>query len=151
MNYTPLNYALWLLGRQDRSIGEIRHKMKEKKFESDEIEKTISFLKNNKFLDDTKFAKHFVANQLSIKPFGRYQLKIRLQRKLISEEITEKVLNEINLDEKKLVEIAFLKWIRVNKNKNNKYDKVCRHLLGRGFEWENIKSVVEEHKSKLVN
>ena len=150
MNHTPLNYALWLLGRRDRSIGEIKEKLILKEYSLEEVKKTIDFLCKNNFLNDERFAKNFIRNQLLIKPLGEYQLRMRLRRKFIQEDIIEKILNESELDEKKQVNIAFSRWIRVNKNKEKKYEKVSRHLIGRGFSWDIIKTVLEEHKSKLT-
>jgi regulatory protein len=151
MNYTPLNYALWLISRRDRSIGEIQTKMREKKFENEEIKQTISQLKKLNFLDDSKFAKHFISNQISIKPLGKYQLKQKLKRKFVSDEIIEKALDDSNLNESELVEEALKKWLKVNNSKDNKYEKISRHLISRGFDWEIVKNVIEKNKSKLTD
>ena len=151
MNYTPLNYALWLLGRRDRSVGEIQTKMREKKFEEIEIEETIKQLKKLEFLDDAKFAKHYISNQVAIKPLGKYQLKQKLRRKLVSEEIIEKALTDSSMNEEELIEIALKRWLRVNESKDKKYEKVSRHLMSRGFDWEVVKNVIEKNKSKLTD
>ncbi|MDP2672345.1 MAG: regulatory protein RecX [Nanoarchaeota archaeon] len=146
MNYSPLNYALKLLERRDRSVGEVKKKMKEKEFSGEEVKKTIFFLKEKKFLDDHRFAKNFIRNQLSIKPLGKYQLKMRLKNKFISEEIVESTFDDINMNEKKLAQVALDRWIRINQSKEKKYEKVCRHLLGRGFNWEIVKEILSNSK-----
>ena len=151
MNHTPLNYALWLLGRRDRSVGEIEEKLSAKKYTVEEIKKSISFLRKQGFLDDARFAKHYIENQLNVKPLGKYQLKMKLKRKFIADEIIEKILDETGPGEEKLAEVAFERWLRVNNDKTNKYEKVSRHMISRGFEWEIIKNVLEKHKSKLTN
>lgn len=151
MNHSPQNYALWLLGRRDRSIGEIREKLVAKKCSEEEIKEVLKFLCSNNFVNDERFAKNYIQNQLIIKPLGKYQLKMKLKRKLIPEEIVQKVLDEVVLDEEKLAEVAFARWIRVNEKKDNKYEKVCRHLLGRGFDWEVVKNVLEKSKVKLTS
>lgn len=151
MYHTPLNYALWLLSRRDRSVGEIQNKMREKKFEKSEIEETIKHLKKLNFLDDVKFTKHYIQNQISIKPLGKYQLKQKLKRKFVSDEIIEKALDNSSMDEEELIKIALKRWLRVNSSKDNKYEKVSRHLISRGFDWEVVKNVIEKNKSELTN
>jgi len=150
MTHTPLNYALWLLGRRDRSVGEIRNKMKEKKFEEEEIEQTIKHLKKLNFLDDGKFATHYISNQISIKPLGKYQLKQKLKRKFVSDEIIDNAIKEISPDrELELAKEASLKYQKshpavndTNAEKNRQ--KLARHLISRGFDWEIVKDIIDE-------
>ena len=154
MNHTPLNYALWLLGRRDRSVGEIQTKMREKKFEENEIEETIKQLKKLNFLDDAKFAKHYISNQLIIKPLGKYQLKQKLKRKFIPDEIIEKAMIEIGPDrEMELAREAALKYQKSKiKDQNDKLkfkEKLGRHLISRGFDWEIVKKVIENLKTNI--
>lgn len=155
MNHTPLNYALWLLGRRDRSIGEIKKKLTEKNCEKKEVNEVIEFLTKNKFVDDERFAKNYIQNQLLIKPLGNYQLKLRLTRKFISEEIIDKSLSEIGLgEEEELAEKAARKWLRKHADNSigvlvegKSKEKLTRHLISRGFDWETVKKVVQ----KLLN
>lgn len=160
MTHTPLNYALWLLGRRDRSVGEIQNKMREKKFEEDEIEKTIRHLRKLNFLDDAKFAKHFISNQISIKPLGKYQLKQKLKRKFVPDEIIETAISDIGPDrEIELAKEAAVKWQKrqnyelgiMNHGEQQKNrEKLARHLMSRGFDWEIVKNVIEKNISKLT-
>jgi len=161
MNHTPLNYALWLLGRRDRSVGEIEEKLSAKKYTVEEIKKSISFLRKQGFLDDARFAKHYIENQLSVKPLGKYQLKMKLKRKFIADEIIEKTITEIGPDrEMELAREATSKWLKrqnyesgiMNHGEQHKnMEKLTRHLLSRGFEWETIKIILEKYKTKLKN
>ncbi len=149
MKNSALNYALWLLGRRDRSIGEIREKLLNKEHDPNEIETTIKFLIDKNFLSDERFAKNYIQNQLSIKPLGKYQLRAKLQKKLVPAKIIEQALAEDDSDESELAEIAFGQWIKKNLNKDKKYEKVCRHLLSRGFNWETVKEILENNKKSL--
>lgn len=152
MQHSPLNYALWLISRRDRSIGEIQNKMREKKFEIEDIEKTIKHLKKLNFLDDTKFAKHYIANQISIKPLGKYQLKQKLKRKFVSDEIIEKTMVEIGPDrEMELAREAENKWLKIHTvnskdtiSEGKNREKLARHLISRGFGWEIVKEVIDK-------
>jgi regulatory protein len=149
MKNSALNYALWLLGRRDRSIGEIREKLLNKGHNPIETEAAIKFLIDKGFLSDERFAKSYIQNQLSLKPLGKYQLKIKLQKKLVPAEIIEQALAEDDSDESELAEIAFGRWIKKNLSKEKKYEKVCRHLLSRGFNWETVKEILAKNKKLL--
>lgn len=157
MNHSPLNYALWLLGRRDRSIGEIRKKLEAKECSVKEIDEALAFLCHNNFLNDDRFAKNYIQNQLIIKPIGKYQLKMKLKRKLIPEEKIDKALSESELDEGKLAEIATEKWlkgkcqilrIKYQDDARKIKENLSRHLISRGFGWEIVKNVLEKTNLK---
>ena len=52
--------ALRILKYRFNSEGELRRKLRGKRFEKDEIEETILRLRNEKWLDDERFAAAFV-------------------------------------------------------------------------------------------
>lgn len=152
MKNSALNYALWLLGRRDRTIGEVKEKLLKKEYPQKEITETIEFLVEKKFLDDERFAKNYIRNQLSIKPLGKYQLKIKLKKKLVPEEIIESATSEIDESvERRLAEEAAQKWkirkykvlsIRYQGDKNKIRNALLGYLTGRGFNYENIKEII---------
>jgi len=146
-NHTPLNYALWLLGRRDRSVGEIQNKMREKKFEESDIKKTINTLKVQNFLDDKKFARHYIENQLVLKPVGKYVLKQKLKQKFISDKIIDETLKNIDTEtEYSLANEAAKKWQRkhadLDINDQKTKEKLTRYLISHGFDWETIKQII---------
>lgn len=150
--FGPLSYALYLLKLRDRSIGEIRDKMRKKEFAADEIEKIILFLTEKNFLDDERFAKNFVKNQLSIKPAGKYILSQKLKQKFINKDIIDKTLSEIRESEEcdLALEAAEKKYkvlsIRHQEEARVK-EKLMRYLASRGFGYAIIKKVTQ----KLLN
>lgn len=141
----PLEYAFYLLKLRDRSIGEMEEKMGRKEYSGQEIKETIDFLVEKDFLDDERFARNFVRFRKSLKPTGKYYLQNKLHQKKIEREIIEKIISE-NLDEKKEVEEAAKFWLAKNQklSKEQSYQKLSRHLISRGFDWEIVKEVVKE-------
>jgi len=140
----PLEYAFWLLKSRDRSIGEIENKLKRKEFSSEEISETLNFLVEKDFLNDEKFARNFVRFKKTIKPVGKYYLQNKLLEKKISKDIIEKTLSE-NLDQLSEIEELASRWLAKNRKvpKEKIYEKLSRHLLSRGFEWEKVREVME--------
>ena len=119
--------------------------MERKEYSSQEISETVAFLIEKDFLDDKRFARNFVRFKKSLKPTGKYYLQNKLRQKKIDNEIIEKVLGE-NSDQTEEVEEAADCWLAKNKKvpKEKLYEKLSRHLLSRGFEWEKVREVVAE-------
>lgn len=138
-------YAFWLLKLRDRSIGEMEEKLCRKEFDQKEIAQTIAFLVERDFLNDERFAKNFVRFKKGVKPVGKYYLRNKLLGKKIPSDIIEKVLSE-NIDDIEEISDAADQWLSQHKNipKEKIYQKLSRHLLSRGFEWEKVREVISE-------
>lgn len=157
MKHSALNYALWLLGKRDHTIGEIKEKLAKKDYPREEIRETITFLVEKNFLDDERFAKNFIRNQLAIKPVGKYQLRMKLKKKLVPDELIETKLESVKDEgEKKLAKEAAEKWQKrknyelgiMNYAEEQKYkDKLARHLVGRGFSWNIVKETLDKFQN----
>ena len=78
-------YALLLLKYRPRSINEFREKLNKHGFSEDVINELVTDFKKRGLLDDTKFAKMWLADRMSFKPMGRFKLKAELKAKGISE------------------------------------------------------------------
>ncbi|MFA5157661.1 MAG: regulatory protein RecX [Patescibacteria group bacterium] len=141
----PLEYAFYLLELRDRSIGEMEEKLRRKEFSDEEISNILEFLISKEFLNDQRFAENFVRFKKSVKPVGRYYLQQKLMAKKISKEIIEKTLAE-NIDETSEIVELVERWLAKNKeiSKEKLYEKLTRHLLSRGFEWEKVREVIAE-------
>lgn len=139
----PLEYAFWLLKLRDRSVGEMQEKLQRKEFEEKEIAQTMAFLIEKDFLNDERFARNFVRFKKSLKPTGKYYLQNKLHQKKIDKDITLKVLSE-NIDDADEISEAADRWLSHHKNitKEKLYEKLSRHLLSRGFEWEKVREVI---------
>lgn len=144
--FSALQYGLFLLGRRDRSIGSLQKKMKEKEYDPEEIKKAIDWLLQKKFLDDERFARNFIRQKMLAKPTGKQLLIFKLKSEYISEEIIEKVLDEI--DEATEFEGALSlgqKWLKKKSNQDkNIWGKLGQHLAGRGYSYDIIKKVIGE-------
>lgn len=129
-------YAFLLLKFRPRSENELRQRLKKKKFNSEIIESTVSFLKDKGFIDDNYFAKTWIESRIK-KPLGIRRLKAELSIKGINKEIIDTQINEIK---KSYVEEAIVGGIardRLNKIKGiypqKAKQRVYAYLLRRGF------------------
>jgi len=141
----PLEYAFYLLKLRDRSIGEMKEKLRRKEYSTEEISDTLEFLISKDFLNDERFARNFVRFKKSLKPTGKFYLRGKLLEKKVPAEIIEKVLSEQS-DQSSEIEESANRWLAHHKKipKEKLYEKLSRHLLSRGFEWEKVQKVVRQ-------
>jgi len=146
MKKKPLEYALYLLELRDRTEGEIREKMGRKEYEPAEIEKAIDFLKDKDFIDDERFVKRYIENKQSFGTVGKYKIRQKLMLLHLDNALIEENLTEINpeAEYERANESAqnYLSHHQVSKEKM--YEKVGRHLVSRGYEYDIVKRVLGE-------
>ena len=86
--------GLTFLSARDRSVQEMREKLRQKKFTADVIEEAIADLRRLNLLDDRTFAHRWVESRLRGKPAGRRKFARDLRRKGIHPDIIASVLEE---------------------------------------------------------
>lgn len=108
------------------------------------IDSVIQKLKKQNILNDLEFAKAWVESRRRSKKKGKIALKNELFQKGIDKEIIEEVLED-NTGEENLAEQALEKkldnWQSLSCLENKK--KAYEFLMRRGFEYEVVRSVIE--------
>ena len=135
--------ALSLLEYRDRTEQELRQKLSEREYSEDEIEETVLFLKEYRYLDDESYAERFIRAQ-SDKKSAR-QIKAALERKGIDRETISACLEEEPVDEESQVR-AFLekKGYRAGERlEADVYRRLTSALARRGFSWDVIRRAME--------
>lgn len=154
MKKKPLEYALYLLELRDRSIAEIRQKMKRKEYEEEDIEKTVTFLLDKDFLNDERFAENY-SKQLQNRRQGQYKIKLGLQKLGLSQDIIAAKISNISEDSeeemaRELGQNYLDKKFKLKGDENEyqikrkKYDKLGRFLVSRGYSLDTVKKILEE-------
>ena len=104
------NYAVYLLSLKLRTEGELREKMRLKKYNADVINNVIHRLAENKYLDDVRYAQVYLDNLKKYKNFGFYGIKKKLMEKRLPSDIIEKVLADgLSVDEEMKIAKRVLK------------------------------------------
>jgi len=89
------NYvAQAILSRREHSIFEVKSKLRRKGFTPEQINETIAWLQEHKFLDDKKFAHMYVNNVLRFKPVGPHWLRAKLKQKGVGDSIIEGAIKD---------------------------------------------------------
>ena len=106
-----------------------------------QAEKAISYLKNNQFLDDNRYAQFFVKDKLKFNRWGRIKIAYALRQKQIEAEIIENAIATIDesLYEELLDQLIVAK-IRSIGNIHHAAGKakILRFAAQRGFTSEEI-------------
>ncbi len=88
------SYAYRLLSYHQRSVKEIRDRLKKKDFSAKTIQKTVEYLSGLNYLNDENFARFWIQAKLRLSPVGWPLLREQLRQKGITEQIAEKALSE---------------------------------------------------------
>lgn len=141
------NSALRIVEKTYKTEKEMKDKLLEKGYEEETIEKTIDFLKEYNFLNDEKFSIMYAKDRS--KTEGKNKIKYSLIRKGIDKEIVEATLENIDndIEEEIAYNLAFKKYKLLVNRENDKYklnQKLFRFLLGKGYSFDLIKSVINK-------
>lgn len=136
------------LSIRNRTEKEIREYLLRKNAPLEIIASIISKLYEQKFLDDEKFARSWVAFRARLKPKGKFALKKELQQKGISKEIIEKIFSEENEElPDELTQATALVASRVKRLRSEKiqiiYQKAGGFLMRRGYSWDIAKKTID--------
>ncbi len=133
---------------QDRCTSEVLAKLDQYELSSENVEKVLQSLRNDKFLDDKRFAESFCTGKFKIKKWGRLKIKQTISVKKIDPSLVQYGMSCIDADEywQTLLLLAARKWEEVKSEKDpyKRKVKTMRFLAQRGFEQDLIYSAVEE-------
>ncbi len=145
--YLLLSYRF--LGFRSRSEKEIRDHLKEKKAPEEMIERVLTRLKEQRFVNDTAFAQQWVESRSRVKPRSQFILRMELKQKGIAEDIIESVLQKAegegqsdSMQAKTLAEKHIKKYRGLGKREM--YQKLGGVLARKGFSWTVSKKAIDE-------
>lgn len=142
------NIGLTFLGARDRSLQEMRERLRKNRFSPEVIDETIADFRRLNLLDDRIFARRWVESRLQGRAAGRRRFARDLQRKGVDPEIIAAVLEEFKdcLDS----EAAAVNLLRRAARRYRGLDKVKARrrmfgLLGRrGYEGETAIKAIDQ-------
>ena len=140
---TARECALALLEFRDRTERELRQKLKEREYGPEEIEETVLFLKEYRYLDDEAYAGRYIRSCASWK--SRRQIRADLERKGVSREVIDLSFQEEAVDEESQIEKLLLKkgYEPGKRMEPADYRRLMGTLGRRGFSSEAIRRVTD--------
>lgn len=143
VNKSAREAALAILERSDRTEKEVRQKLHDKGYEPEEIEETVSFLKEYRYVNDAEYARKYtrvVSSRKSVR-----QIRCDLERKGVDRDQIDDALDEIEVDEEAQIRAYLLKkgYQPGERMEAAAYRKLTGALGRKGFSYEAIRRVTD--------
>lgn len=125
---------------------EMRDKMKRWEIDAATQDSIIARLVKERYIDNERYARAFVKDKIRYNKWGRRKVQQALWMKRISDDILQKVFDEIEDKEYLDVLIPLLKQKRKSTRANSDYElnqKLVRFALSRGFDFGIIRQCME--------
>ncbi|GAC1437780.1 MAG: regulatory protein RecX [Thermoanaerobaculia bacterium] len=145
--------ALRILKFRFNSEGELRRKLRAKRFDRAAIEETVTRLRDEKWLDDERFAGAFVRTRM-LKKLGPRRIERELQAAGIDRETAGRVVREHNSEEREREDLQSVYDKRrrmMTRRHGDAYpdtpegrNKMAAYLLKQGYDAALVRSVVKE-------
>lgn len=121
----------------ERCIQDVQKKIKAAGLTREEGERIIARLLQEKFIDESRFARYFVNDKLRFNKWGRIKIAYELHNKNIPASIRSEALEGIDEKEYEEILLSLLKAKKKSvkgKDERDVYTKLLRFAAGRGFE-----------------
>lgn len=139
--------AFRYLSYKPRTEKEVIKKLREKMISTSSINTVMNFLKELNYINDEEYSKRFLESTLRLKPSGKRNISLKLRKKGISREITDKILKEEykpDNETSKAIDVyrKYLKKLKA-KSSEEKKQKCFRYLISKGFDYETVREVMK--------
>lgn len=132
---------------QERCVKDVVEKLKTFDINQKDKDEILSYLIDNRFVDDKRFAKSFVKGKINQNGWGLNKIRFHLNQKGIAKELIDEALQDTDEERyrQRLIDIlrAKAKTVKAD-NEFEKKRKLAAYAMQRGFEtslvWEVINS-----------
>lgn len=135
-------------GYQERCHQEVKDKLYSFGLYSKQVEELIAQLIEGNYLNEERFAERFAGGKFRMKQWGRIKIRYELKQKRISEYCMNKAIRAIAEEDYRttLEKLARQKWSTLSSEKNRftKKAKALNYLLGKGYEMDLARAVIEQ-------
>lgn len=136
--------ALYILERNDKTEHELRVKLKSSFYPEDIVDSTIEFLKKYDYIDDYRYAANYIRIKKNSKSIQ--QMKYEMATKGIPKAVISDVFQNQEINSREVIEkILISRNFDFQSHTKEQCSKQIRYLLGKGFLYEEIISVIKEY------
>ena len=133
---------------RERCHSEVKEKLYSLGLYKNDVEQLMAQLIEENYLNEERFAKQYADGKFRINQWGRVKIKYALRQKQVSDYSIKKGLKEISeADYKKTLQKLAEQKLKTLKNESNvfsKRKKLQDYLLGKGYEGEVVREIVNE-------
>lgn len=138
------DYALEYISRYPKTEKELRIKLYQKWYGSEDVDTTIEVLKKKKFVDDKLFTEMYVRSDVVKKGKPSLLLKKKLEMKGIDRRILDEVFRDNEADMQEGIESKIKKDIEQYKKKWVEWFDIIQKLMRKWYKLADIKKVIEK-------
>lgn len=149
--------AEYWLATRDHSRKELYEKIKRKGITDDVADLVLDSYEEMGWVNDENFAENFVRSKMRYERYGSQAIKYKLREKGVSQDIIEKVLEEVEpeTEEENAKAIALKKALSTQKvEKQKRVNQIVGMLVRKGYSsnvWKIAQEAIEEADSDLTS
>lgn len=134
---------------QDRCHQEVELKMRDFLLIPEAKEEILLYLMHENFLNEERFTRSYIRGKFYIKSWGRNKIRNHLRQKGVPDKLITTCMDEIDeADYHQTLNKTYTSYYaRQSGTGFQRKSKTIKYLLSRGFEYEEILSVVEQNGS----
>jgi len=136
-------YALKYISRYPKTEKELRIKLQQKWYNSDEIRYTMDYLKSKNFVDDSLFAESYVRSELVNKWKPVIIIRNKLYQKWVDKSLINEIINEYEEDILVGIFQKIKKEIDNYKKKGVDWFDIIQKLMRKWYRLDDIKEVIK--------
>lgn len=141
-----LNKAVTLLGKNLKTRRQMRTYLNDKGYSKTIVDYVLEKLSEYNYINDINYAKIYVRSVKN--KYGKVKIIANLRQKGVSDKDIDEVMQEFESDTDSIMALA-QKYMKNKEVNQDNIAKLYRHLLSKGFGYDEVNSVVREIKEKL--
>lgn len=141
------DYAIKCLYNHPKTEQEIRIKLFQKWYSSEDVYSTIETLKKQKLINDKNYAQMYINSEVIKKGKPLLLIIKKLEFKGIPKNIIQEIINKYQKDIKEWIHQKIKKEIKNYKNKWEEGFNIIQKLLRKGYKLDDIKSVIKKNNT----
>lgn len=145
MNEKAYNYAIKYL-KNIKTKKDVYDYLIRKGFSDEETSEVCDYIEEVGLVDDDLYVKFFVEDSFRIKNKGARKIVYELKQRGIDDDKIEEAIEEASDMEYEALKEAYERKLEATKSETDPYkrkNKIIRFLIGRGFDYSDIKDIVD--------
>lgn len=145
MNEKAYNYAIKYL-KNIKTKKDVYNYLIRKGFSDEETSEVCDYIEEVGLVDDDLYVKFFVEDSFRIKNKGARKIVYELKQRGIDDDKIEEAIEEASDMEYEALKEAYERKLEATKSETDPYkrkNKIIRFLLSRGFDYSDIKDIVD--------
>lgn len=134
-----------LCARSEQCEYDIRTKLNKTSLSGEQMDEIITYLKNNRFIDEKRYTESFVRDKIKFAKWGKIKIRYNLTQKRISSPVITDALDSVDEDIYMDVALNLVKSKIRQLDLNTKEDmaKLYRSMMNRGYSYDIIKRALQ--------